>query len=311
MSSDIKEIQETVEKIFVSGSYLYSEYIYAQLKKTDTLNFIKKIIDTSAKTPSEAIFVLLSAIRYIQKDNNALLNIEKNNSFEQILKEFAQEIMDISISKKVQGNGPERGLPILEIFGKKLFDSSICVIELGSSYGLIGNCLLNSKRILENRNSYFLPSQKMPDNPKGADFYLGIDIDPPEMEWLLACFFDPSDANRINKFIINGSCVNNIRILKASANGFSELKEVRELAATKYKLVILTSFMLYQLKDAQQELLKKEIREFTRKNNGHWICQEVEFYNGQPDLAKYYIEWDEEKIINLDDDKCTSWKWLN
>jgi hypothetical protein len=310
MSSNTKEIQETVEKIFVSGSYLYSEYIYKQLKKTDTLKFVREIIDKSTKTPSEALFILLAAIRYIKKDLYALIKLEEANSFESFINEHHEEILNISINKKVQGNGLERGLPILEILSRKLPEASIYLIELGASYGLIGSCLLNSNMILEKRNKYFHLEQRIPENSKNIDYYLGIDIDPPDKEWLLSCFSNPNDTERINTFIEDNKHTKNFQILKASALGFSKLKEVRKVVDKKATVVILTSFMLYQLNDEQQKNLEKEIEVFIHKYNGHWIRQEVEFFDGQLGPAEYNIEWDGSKIIKLNDDRCTDWKWL-
>lgn len=310
MRKEYTGILETIDNVCVKGDYFYSDYLAVQLKKKYTLKFINEIINKSKKTTSEAIIILLAAIRYLQKDIYALTKIEKTDSFEFFINEHYEQIMEISIKKKVQGNIPERGLPISEILSKKLTGASIGLIELGASYGMIGSYLINPKPILENKDKYFHSTQQMPKNPKNIDYYLGIDIDPPEKEWLIACFSNPEDAKNVEQYIRNIQLGNNFKLMKASALGFSAIKEVKDIAMKDYTIVLLTSFMLYQLNEEQQKQLKDEIIEFTHNFNGHWINQDVELSNSISG-PEYFIEWNGERILKLQDDRCCDWNWLN
>lgn len=309
MSAENKEILETLDSIFVKDNYSYSDYIVAQLKKPEILTIFKEISKNSNKTISESVIVFLAAIRYIVKDINALLKLEQTNAFSNFVNRHYNDILEVSINRKVQANIPERGLPILEILGKELPERAIGVIELGASYGLIGSCLLNPNIALWKQNNYFSDNQKMPENPKNIDYYLGFDIDPPEKDWLLACLYEPNDAKRMQSYIDQIHRGNNFELLKASAIGFSAFDEVKFLASKNISIVVLTSFMLYQLDEKQQKLLKDEIIEFTNVKNRHWIQQEVELFGGKAE-PEYYIAWDGKKIISLEDDKCANWKWI-
>ena len=71
-------------------------------------------------------------------------------------------------------------------------------------------------------------------------------------------------------------------------------------------MVVLTSFMLYQYDEKKQKLLRDRILEFIGGANCHWINQT---FNVSSWVC--YIEFDGEKIIELYDDTCKYWKWLN
>ena len=309
MGDKFRELKEEIENIYNKESYFYSAYIFNKLKNQNTLKLINEIINKSHKTPVEVIIILLATIKYIQNDIKALLKLEETNSFDSFIIENYKNILNICINRKVQANIPERGLPILEIIGRKLLNQSICIIELGASYGLIGRCLLNTSSMLDNRQLYFHPDQKFPDNQTKINYYLGIDIEPVEKEWLIAGLYNPDDATRLKNYINEIKKDNNFELLLASAIGFSRLYQVQKLVKMNYKLVILTSFMLYQFKEEQKQILKNEINEFTSTYNGHWISQEVDLSNKKLGI-QYYIEFDGNKIINLEDDMCRNWKWL-
>ena len=309
MTKQYDLILEAIDKIFEVGKYFYSDYVFKQLKDTRTLDFIEKVIEKSGKTEIEAAIILLAAIRFHQNDIYALKKIEENKSFHEYLNKNYNQLFEICVNKKVQSNAPQRGLPLVELLSQKLPNSSVFVIELGASYGLIGNCLLEPENMLKNKDLYFQSNQQMPKNIKNIDGYLGIDIDPPSKEWLISCFSSLDDAIRNQNCINNFSLINSHKVIKASAIGFSELDEVCHIDYSKYKMVILTSFMLYQLNESLQNILAEEINQFIKKHNGHWIRQEIKASEQQSSL-EYFVDWDNEKVIQLPDDKCTSWNWI-
>ncbi len=304
-----ESIIDTVKVVFAKGSYVYSEYLIKEFQNETTLNFINEVLNQSSKTPVEAILVLLSAIRFLTKDIDAINNFEKTSGFEHYIKENYKELFNISINKRVQGNILERGLPLLEVLGNKSSNKPICVIELGASYGLIGHILLNPDEFLINKKIYFHTDQKIPSKAKKIDYYLGIDIDPPDKDWLIACFSLPEDAKLIKSYIESIKEGNNFQLMKSSAIGFTKLSEVLKLTENDYEIIVLNSFMLYQFDQTLKKQLIDEILDFTNFNNRHWISQEVELLDSSID-NKYFIEWDMNKIIKLPDDKCRTWKWL-
>jgi hypothetical protein len=302
------EINETIDKIFVEGSYFYSAYLVEQLKSEKAFHIIAEIIAQSGKTPTEAIIILLAAIRYYYKDIYALKKIEQDQSFQNVLTNHYGAILKISVDGKVQGNAPDRAFPILEILYKNFLNEDICVIELGASFGLIGSCLLNPETIFEKDKNSFFENQKVPENVKKVSQYLGIDINPPEKEWLLACFSNINDAIRIDNYIRNLQNNPSFNLIKASALGFSKLKEVQEIINKGKKIIILNSFMLYQLNNQLRDFLIYEIKTFCSQNNANWICQEVEITDNADPV--YYVELDGNRIMTLSDDKCSNWSWI-
>lgn len=311
MSNSVKnEIIQAIDKIFVPGNYFCTEYLALNLKKQPTINFINEIIVKSGKTPIEAIIILLVAIRYINKDIYALNKLEETNTFEQFLSDNYTTLLETSIRGKVQGNAPERGLPVLEILTKLMPNKPVGIIELGASFGLIGNFLLNPEIILENKKEYFPNYQKIPESSKKINAYLGIDINPPDKDWLISCILNTDDAKRIFDYINKLTPDNNFQLIKASALGFSQFKETADFISKDLQIVILTSFMLYQLNLELQKHLTDEILLFCKKYNAHWISQEVKIIENSIN-PEYYIELDGTKIINLKDDKCSNWNWLN
>lgn len=309
MNINYTSILNSVNQLFTSGNYYYSDYVYAQLKTNEILEFINEIINKSNKTPSEAIFVLLAAIRYIKKDTNTLNQFKDNNSFKNYIFDNYDKLLDLAINKKVQGNALERGLPIADVISKKTSGNPICIIELGASYGLIGTMLLNSKSILSNKNVYFQQNQKIPENSYNLKYYLGIDIDPPDKDWLIACYSNPEDAVHIMSYIDKIENNNLFKLIKASAIGFSKLTDVQELANKEFDIILLNSFMLYQFNESEKRQLTDEIRSFCKNFNGHWISQEV-YLNNNEEKHDYYIEWDGSRVVELEDDKCRDWKWM-
>ncbi len=297
--------------------YLWSEYIFKQLKNINTLDVISEIINNSNKQPGEAVLLLLSSIRFLlNKDAGKDLGLDffnENNSFQHYLTNNKKNILQLSTEKNVQANVPARALPLLELFGARLKDKPIAVIELGASFGLIGYSLLNSEKLLNDKELYFSTiKQQFPQNPKSVDLYLGVEVDPPDKEWLVACIDNYEERKYVNNLLSNIQSINNFSLIKNSAFGFSKINVVKNIM-NDYKekyLVILTSFMLYQFTRQKQQELIDEINSVTENNeNFIWINQTVDLDEKVKD-KKYYIEWDGNRIINLSDDYCTSWTWI-
>jgi hypothetical protein len=268
------------------------------IKTKSSIELISRIIKESNKMVPEAVLVFLAVVRYLGKNSG---------SSQDFIKENSDLICKMAIEKRVQANLPGRALPLFEIFEKKIQASSISVIELGASYGLIGRCLLNPTKIMEKKNFYFPLSQQMPKvhNPRPIDYYLGIELEPPDERWLLACAWDETQRKRLKNFLNDIPANEKCKLQEENAFGFSKIKAVKYLASQSSIVVVLTSFILYQYDDKKQKMLRDEILEFIGEVNAHWINQT---FNGSS--MEYCIECDEEKIIELSDDSCRRWKWL-
>jgi len=294
MSVDLHgQILEYIDK-FINPLTLYETL---HLKTNTSINLISFIIKESNKTVNEAVLVFRTVVRYLWKNSGPL---------QEFIKENSDLICKTAIEKKAQSNLPSRAFPLFEIFEKKIQAPSISVIELGASYGLIGRCLLNPTKVTEKKNVYFPPGQQVPQNPRPIDYYLGIELAPPDKEWILAWEWLPERKKRLKSFLRDITGDEKFILLKGNAFGFSKLNAVKTMVSQDAAVVVLTSFMLYQYDLKKQKMLGDEILEFTKRVNGHWINQTF-----NESSMQCFIEFDEEKIIETSDDNCTSWEWLS
>ncbi|MCK4763875.1 MAG: hypothetical protein KAW12_16855 [Candidatus Aminicenantes bacterium] len=280
------------------------------MKREENLDFISKIIDKSGKEISEAVLVFLSAVKYISKEGDVFAKLEETDSFQEYIEDNSGLIMKLSIEKSVQGNIPERGLPILEILSRKIGNTLINVIELGASYGLIGRCLLDPINIIKNKDRYFPARQKIPENIRAINKYLGIELNPPDKDWLLAGIWEEDIELRLRNFINDIQPGNEFELTQGNAFGFTTSEPVKKLVSQPGTVIVLTSFMLYQYSEKKRKILKDNILEFTKRLDGHWINQAVNVAT-QSQIDDYYIAWDDKKIIELNDDTCMNWRWLS
>lgn len=303
---------EEIVHFIDNTAYLYTDYVLQQLKKEDNIRTIAQIIDQSHKEVSEAVLVYLAAIKYTFRERNVFAKLEENDSFQDYIKENFDSIFKLSLERSVQGNLPERALPILELLKEKLGNSSTDVIELGASLGLVGYCLLNPRIAIKRKDRYFSAIQKVPDDPKNVNYYLGVELNPPDEEWILACVEREEIEVRLKCFIDDLKDIQShhkFELLKGDAFGFSDLTPVKKISEKSTAIVVLTSFLLYQFDEKKQKVLKDEIFEFINKYNGHWINQAVKVSLGST-KNEYYIEWDGKRVIELIDDSCRDWKWI-
>lgn len=301
---------EKIKNFVDSSAEIYPRYIFNQLKKDYALKFIMEIISNSGKEISEAVLAFLSAVKFTYKKEDVFTELEETDAFQNYVEENADLLLKISIEKKVQGNVPGRAFPILEVLSKKIGNSNINLIELGASFGLIGRCLLNHESIIGKKERYFPSRQQLPENPKGIDYYLGIELNIPSAEWMLASVWEKEAERRLKNFIEDYKNDNRFELLHGDAFGFSKLEAIKRLAEKAGTIIILTSFMLYQFDDKRKRILTDEIFNFVNSFDGHWINQDVNI-SQESKMNEYYIAWDNKKIIELSDDWCFDWKWLN
>ena len=308
--ANYEEIVEFTGKF--SNIFTKSDYILNQLKKEATLELISQIIDKSNKSVGEVLVLFLSAIKHLWGDGDVFTALEEKDSFQAFVRANRDKIVDISIRKTLQSNLPERALPLFEIFNKKIKDTPTAVIELGASYGLIGQCLLNPAEVMKKPDRYFYPGQKIPRDPRPAGYYMGIELSPPEENWLFAGVWMPRDEMRLKHFIKDIPRDNKtFRLIEASAFGFSALEPVKKLIARPITTVVLTSFLFFQLDEEKRKKLRNEIMEFIHSTGSHWINETFKpSMSSGIDESEYFIEWNGKKIIELRDDWCSDWKWV-
>jgi hypothetical protein len=276
-------------------------YEILEIKTDFSINLISRVMKESHKTIPEAVLVFITVVKSLW---------DRSGTLQEFIKDNWELICKTAIEKKAQGNLPGRALPLFEIFEKKIPGtpgSPVSVIELGASYGIIGGCLLNLPKIMKSKDAYFPSTQQMPElrlHP-AVEHYLGIELSPPDKEWVLAWEWYPARKQRLKNFLADMTVSEKFKLLKANAFGFAALEAVKDIVTQNTSIVVLTSFMLYQYEDKKQKMLRNEILEFTKRVKGHWINQTFDVSS-----LNCYIEFDEEKIIELADDGCKNWQWL-
>jgi len=300
---------QAIKKCIENSAYLFSSYILTQLNHQNTLAFIVKIMQESGKEIHEAVSVMISVIKYLSKNRKIFEELEENDSFQEYLNSHRESILQLSISAKNQANLPERAMPLFEVFEQKLGNVPVAVVELGSSFGLIGYCLLNPQKAIANKHLYFSTHQKIPKHCLPIKYYLGIDVNIPDKEWILSCIWEEEDEHRLRRFVDDIQPKENFELVKNNALIFSELEPVKRLLKQSFTLVILTSFMLYQMDKPIQNQFKDSIKVFCQNTGSHWVNQTFRILSDRAE-DEYLVEWDGVKILELPDDKCTDWKWI-
>ena len=220
----------------------------------------------------------------------AFKKFEDRNFFDTFVAERRNEFLKLAKSRVNNPTIPQRGL----VFACNMPDvESIGVLELGCSRGDIGSVLLNCKDVLAKPEDYlfesFSPAVPVEELKKARqiDSYFGVDKNIKlDDEWLLALWglVDPR-RETLKNFYRDFQPINSERFCRHEANAFVQSawgdEALRFHKDTKH-LVIITSFMVYQLTSEQRILLAQAVKQFSdRFLNGSgqsltWLNQGVE-----------------------------------
>jgi len=286
-------------------------FINVQLKEGPVIDIISRVIDKSGKSPGDALIVFVSVVKYLWETvgGMAFAEMEKRDAFLEFVTAQRDSIIDSAVQKRMQVNVASRAFPLLDVINKKAKNLPVAVIELGASYGLIGWTLLEPAKILAKRDLYFSPGQKIAPNPRPIDHYLGLDIVIPDVDWLLACLYNPTFETYLRNFLKDIPYeTEKFNLMETDAFGFSDFEPVKKLASQPFTLIVLTSFMFFQIGEEKGKVLKEEITKFTESWGAYWLNQAV---THPPDREeRFFVEWNGERIIELTDSICSDWKWL-
>lgn len=306
MKSDILHF---IELAYQTPSIQWSEYIYYQLKKDESLALIEEICNKSNKKASEAVLILLSALRYLSGNMNITSDLEQSDSYLDYITQTRDALLEIGITRRIQANSPDRALPVLEVLGNRIHSDKAAVIELGASFGLIGYCMTQYERLLKKKSDFFTEKQQFPEIAKVPAGYLGLDIDPPDKKWILSCLVNKTDRHLISNIISDMEKNSGFRPVKSDALHFDRLPMVQHILSEGYTPVILTSFVLYMLTEETRNSLTGLVNRFVTEQKGHWINQCVKLQN-TGNSAQFYLQLDGKNIIQLEDDRCRNWTYL-
>ena len=286
----------SVERLAEKG--LWTTPVIEFLRKDSTVRWLEDLRAESRRSEDETILVLLAAIRSLD------LTLLDGGAVPEALEEFltchSQTLRPVCLTRRVQANVAERGLPLLEFLGTHWGRQRLAVTELGCSFGLIGRVLVSAPDTLRNFGRYFAPGQQRPTALPFVAEYLGIDLDPPDERWLLACIPLADLRTRVARFMFEVPASPHVRVTQGSALDTALWPQ----PAPGTHSVVLTSFMLYQLDPETRQGLVHKIVDHTTSCNGTWLNLDVLTDDGR---NRFVLQVDGKDELLFDSDLCRSW----
>lgn len=306
-----KELSNFVREI----SDLLPIQISQQLDKGVATEVITEIINNSEKNVQQAVIVFLSAIKYLNNcKQNTFLQLSVGSKLLDFIRNNREKLIELGKSGRIQFTVPERAFPVLEVINRKIRKPDnkkpIAVIELGASFGLVGRCLLEPKKFSDNKAIYMQPEQKVSDNLLPIDYHLGIEVKIPDEKWILASEWTIEADRRLRNVLKDSFENERFKLIEGDAFDFDSLQDVRNLAE-KHTLVILTSFIFFQIGNEKSEQLKGNIMDYVKKEpDRYWINQALLIHTKDLKDYEFLLQLNGEKIITLADDRCSNWEWV-
>ncbi len=247
-----------------------------------------------------------------------------------LFEENRQLISKLAVRHGTQGNIPQRAAIVLDYLhvGGLIPDGTATVFELGCSAGLLGTALCTAQKLFSRSNGCSLAKEyfwlkRMPKIKNSHNIsYRGYDRMVPPRKLVPFYVWDLKQRAKVARFANSFGQKGDLR-----EGSFEDaLRDIRE-ADQRERIIILTSFVLYQLRNP--ELLVQDILDLVHmRGNVHWIdlsrnsglnClfQEQAVLQGDRavvDLVPNHIYLSHNgfpvaKVINGTDD-CPDWEYL-
>ncbi len=291
--------------------------VTAFLKRPAALDFMEEYLHETDKSTEEAILLLLSAIRFIDNKGGYDADVptvleapEGAVNLDLFLVRHHAELYHLCRTRRVQTNLAERALPVLDLLAKRYHSRPLALIELGCSYGLIGRVACAVAAVEPGFAEWFEPGQQKPRAWPQVTVYRGIDMAPPDTNWLLASIPFASVRSRAARFVRELAPLTDWLVCRGSAMELGEHPAIRELLPRfvaghpdQVLPVLLTSFFLSRLKDIKRQPIIRAVRQFAAAQGGVWINQDYEAV-GHP---RCIVSLDGEPKLTLDSEFCRSW----
>lgn len=290
-------IEESIERLAGLGSW--PTPVIPFLRRAGTRGWLTEVQKEVGRSDDETTFLLLASMRSL--DLTVLDGDADSDQLEQFLARHDAALRGLCRTRRVQSNIAERGLPILELLGRRWGRQKLFITELGCSFGLIGRVLVSASQTLQHFDRYFSPSQQRPTEVPLVIGYRGLDLDPPDERWLLACIPLQSLRTRVARFIYEVPADPRVEVTIGSVFDPSAWGSPPPDAIP----VVLTSFLLYQLDTVARNSLKQQISEYKQTYGGTWVNIDV-LTDGKE--TRFVIEEDGTERIELMNDLCLSWR---
>lgn len=269
--------------------------------------------------------------------NDAIAIFDNQENFDVFVRKHFQKIIKVILSKNNNPTIPQRALSIARAIP---FGTNVGILELGCSRGDIGLVLLNLDRVIGARDKYFFDDFNQAVSL--GDFkpsysinkYFGVDIDITiDDEWLLALWgLKDARRNKLQHFYSDFKPLDTdkFRRIRTDACDFNAYEnEIKGFFGSEKILIILTSFMLYQLPSTKRKDLVKVVRDIreaflsvTKSREVLWLDQGTPTENLLSDDFKFsecFVSklWFEnhsligQSLMQLRNDACEGWELLN
>lgn len=223
-----------------------------------------------------------------------------------------RELLVQLASKGTQGNIPQRAAIVLDYIAHNMDQSrSLTIVELGCSGGLLGRVFVHAQRIFsDNRFHQYFWLKRVPAVPKQAVYYIGCDQERPDSKLLPFYIWNLEQRKKTALFMQNHP--NSGIFMHMSIEHFLE----NHLRFITGDIILLTSFVLYQIRD--NSLVGKIVRISEQNSHVQWIdlsrAQDFPYNEDKYDLKDRWIYLfhngtPKAHIINGSDD-CPDWRYL-
>lgn len=303
-----------VERMEQISMGLWGPQVAAFLKRPPTLGFLVALVQESGKTVAEAVFVFLAAIRYLDqslsagvREDDILSGTPREVSLELFLVRHQERLWHLCLGRRVLTNLPERGLPVLEALAGLGGDHDLRVLEAGCSCGLIGRVLRNAPLVTAQAERLFAPGQQLPRELARVVDYLGFDPEAPDSQWLLCCVPGRVQRERLRHFLQVVPESPPFALETLALSDFRQHPAVKAFAAPGQasRLVLLTSFVLYQVPEAGRLAITDSIRQFVQDHAAVWVNLDAV---PAGDHFEYVLELDGRPVLMLENDLAQRWR---
>jgi hypothetical protein len=270
------------------------------LRRARTVDWLTEVQKQSGRSDDETAFLLLAAMRSL--DLTILDGVAGVDQLGEFLDRHGDALKELCRTRRVQANVAEHGLPVLELLGRRWGRRKLFVTELGCSFGLIGRVLVSAPQTLQNFDRYFAPTQQRPTDVPLVVGYRGLDLDPPDERWLLACIPLQSLRTRIARLIYEVPAGPEVTVTVGTAFDLSAWGTPPPGTVP----VVLTSFLLYQLDPAARKALEEQITVYKQTYGGTWVNIDVLTDVKDP---RFVVQEDGVDRIDLENDLCMHWNF--
>jgi len=215
-------------------------------------------------------------------------------------------------SKGTQGNIPQRAAIVLDYIARNMNQNkSLTIVELGCSGGLLGRVFAHAHKIFSDEyfHQYFW-LKRIPAVPEKPIYYIGCDQERPDNQ--LLPFYVWNLEQRKKTALFMRDYPSSGIFMHMSIEHFLE----NHLRFVTGDIVLLTSFVLYQINDAS---FVKNITRVTKRNSCiEWIdlsrAQDFPYNKSRYNLRERWVHLfhngvPRARIINGSDD-CPDWEYL-